>query len=499
MDFNSLTPEQKQAVICSNVIQNYTCSILNSSSVSAMHSESEALVKVYACFLLLDNAYFHREEAVHYQCLAQLAGTFDDYKKYSYAISDTVNRYIASWKSRQIRFLDDPNANPTVSDLPILLAIVSEDLAKSGYSIEPSLISQYALQYFDDFSVTPDAKSGFSPAESSSERSSEDIYSSQISAIFDELESRFADFPGWSALRKIALKHLSEHPFPNDPPAQYAIETIIYTCILLFQETRMFDSSGLLSDTGRKTYDFVHDIGDYGVKNGYVSKDKVLFLYQKLTDTINNITSTKEKSSPQRPESSNKPKKPSLKVFHGNFLLILFVLLGVIVCFLLFTGTINDIFPSSSSSTSTSSVQPSAAASTPQPKPSTGMLWHRGTAEELAPFDVTASGNKDYVLLLVQDGKAMRSYYIRHGETLSVLVPLGTYQVYYACATIQSAWHGRTDLWGTHTEFYKSQKILDFELEDGYYYGYTLELSVSSSVNTESAYESSADTWNSLF
>ena len=100
----------------------------------------------------------------------------------------------------------------------------------------------------------------------------------------------------------------------------------------------------------------------------------------------------------------------------------------------------------------------------PVSKPSTGILWYKGKGEELAPFDVTVSGNRDYVLLLVQNNKAVRSYYIRHGETLSVLVPLGTYQVYYACATIHSSWYGRTDLWKSQTEYYKSQESLDFEL-----------------------------------
>ena len=208
----------------------------------------------------------------------------------------------------------------------------------------------------------------------------------------------------------------------------------------------------------------------------------------------------------QNSPSSIAKRSPSHKHSFADILIAGFLLFGLVVCFLLFSGNIDSIFPSSSSSLSSSSTDFSssrmtAPIATPSPisKPSTGILWYKGKNVELAPFDVTASGNRDYVLLLAQNNKAVRSYYIRHGETLSVLVPLGTYQVYYACATIHSSWYGRTDLWKSQTEYYKSQDSLDFELSNGYYYGYTLELSVSSMGGSDYAYESSESAWDSLF
>ena len=239
-------------------------------------------------------------------------------------------------------------------------------------------------------------------------------------------------------------------------------------------------------------------------------------LLTELTGFLQDLSDIRGAQTSNFPKSVTTPMPSSSGSFSKNFhshkyslsniLIAGLLLFGLVVCFLLFSGNINNIFPSaastsfSSSSTSTSSTM---TAPTAMPgsvsKPSTGILWHKGNDKELAPFDVTASGNRDYVLLLVQDGKAVRSYYIRHSETLSVSVPLGTYQVYYACATIHSSWYGRTDLWKSQTEYYKSQKTLKFELDDGYYYGYTLELSVSSSSGSDYAYESSESTWDSLF
>lgn len=216
-----------------------------------------------------------------------------------------------------------------------------------------------------------------------------------------------------------------------------------------------------------------------------------------------------EPSSPLPRAQSHAARKP----FHfGNFLLSLFIVFGLVVCFLLFTGGINDFFsgsapaPSSHAHTPSSSVSlkstvpasSEAAVLTPVAKPSTGLKRAYDNAEARAPFDVTASDSQDFYLVLGENGKAARCYYIRHGETLSVSVPLGTYSLYYACAPYQSAWYGVDKLWGSDTEFYKSSDVWDFTIEDGYYVGYTLSLSLVSNGNTHSN-ETSEYTWDSLF
>lgn len=199
------------------------------------------------------------------------------------------------------------------------------------------------------------------------------------------------------------------------------------------------------------------------------------------------------------------PKEPSpVQKKHSDISYKPLILAALTLALLIgFLAIFSDPLPNATSSSAQSeSVNSTSSKPTPNttdlavlPKPSTGLILSYDNADAVAPFEVTASAGRDYFLVLSQNGKAQRCYYIRHGETLSVSVPLGTYDLYYASATIQAAWHGDTELWGTNTEFYKSDDIWKFTLEDGYYIGYTLSLTTTSNDSNET----SEYTWDNLF
>lgn len=521
MDYSSLSPEQKQAVICSHVIQNYAKAILDSSDLSENCSESEALIKIYAYFLILDNFIFQRSESIRYQCLAQLADEFDDYTTYSHRIGDTVNRYLASWKSRKICLTNEPTQVLKSSDLPILFSVISNDLSKSGYTLDDSILAQYASQYFDDFSADFDDKS--IPTESSNDN----LCLDELNHVFDELENNFPDYPLWDNLRKISIQNYQSNQSETildelkTHPTQYAIESVIYICMAAILETPVFDSSGILNEIGKAFKNLAHDVGEYGVKQGYISSDKVSFLNKKLLQTINTASASSIKSTAASEDKTEtekykdyklspleddlpcsgkeKTKKPYRFLIFAVALLI--AVLGVLKVFS--NSTAADIPTISSTSRTASSISapyaiPSYTGVKPISKPKTGLFHGAHATGEVAPFKVTAAQNTDYYLLLCQNQKVTFGYYIHAGETLSTEVPLGSYNLYYACAPSSASWYGESNLWGTSTDFYKSDEPWDFIIEDGYYTGYTLTLSVSGAGNTRS-YDSTRSAWDELF
>lgn len=489
MDFASLTPDQKQAVICAQAIKQYAHSILNSASLSEKHSESSALVKLYACFLTVDDTAFHRSDNVRYQCLAQLAGTFDNYDKYSSMIADTCNRYVASWNARRIRFADDPYAKATINNFPSLLCMVAEDLQSDGYSIDALFLSNCAVQYCSDFVASNPAKSAFP----------DDSYLDKLNKAFDELEDVFPVSALWKAMRQIAAdtfrKHYDEY-FSDEKkrptPHQYAIEYTLVSWIGAFGKEPFTDSSGHLTEMGEQFRDLAFQLGDYGVRKKYITDSSWQTLRKQLVDKTG-LTA----SYPTVPASKNTSSGPSLTPF-------------VLVFILAFALMLIVVFGSSSRSTSATVSATSPAASvksasslptlTPEIPPQTGLLYSSSYDEELAPFTITANSENNYLLRLCDGRQIVQSYYIRAGETLTVHVPLGEYSLYYACAPSTSSWFGESNLWGTHTAYYKSSELYNFSFDGEYYNGYTLNLlGIASPAGNLETIESSSNVWNSLY
>lgn len=65
------------------------------------------------------------------------------------------------------------------------------------------------------------------------------------------------------------------------------------------------------------------------------------------------------------------------------------------------------------------------------------------------------------------------SFMIKPHSTVEILVPLGSYKLYYATG---DDWFGPTLLFGEETQYYKAGSVLEFTADKQYYYGHTLEL-----------------------
>lgn len=125
------------------------------------------------------------------------------------------------------------------------------------------------------------------------------------------------------------------------------------------------------------------------------------------------------------------------------------------------------------------------------PEPENGHIIEDISREKVAPFTVNTSGDGGYFIVLdplrfpftgggfdrtEADMQAKYSYlkfYVDAGSSVELLVPLGTYEVYYATGEI---WYGENHLFGTETAYYKCDGEFTFsESEDGYN-GWTLTL-----------------------
>lgn len=106
--------------------------------------------------------------------------------------------------------------------------------------------------------------------------------------------------------------------------------------------------------------------------------------------------------------------------------------------------------------------------------PRTGQLWGRDTP--VAPLEITTRDSTyAYYVKLVSPGSnvALAEYFIRPGERLDALAPLGTYELRYAAG---QTWYGTTHLFGPETSCSRADSQFEFrETPDGYS-GYTVEL-----------------------
>lgn len=117
-----------------------------------------------------------------------------------------------------------------------------------------------------------------------------------------------------------------------------------------------------------------------------------------------------------------------------------------------------------------------------------GEILRKPAAELIAPLDIEAgNGGNCYVLLhctgyAIPSGYAYdeigcrrndMSFYVARGETASVDVPIGSYEIYYATG---EAWQGELRLFGDDTRYYKCDELFTFYVDGDYAEGYSLTL-----------------------
>lgn len=123
-----------------------------------------------------------------------------------------------------------------------------------------------------------------------------------------------------------------------------------------------------------------------------------------------------------------------------------------------------------------------------------GQLICTPSEECLAPFSVTAPKDSAcYVYMKCINSASSNawatydshtSFYLSPGSSFSLDVPLGTYEIYYACGV---DWYGARFLFGVDTTYSKCEGTFRFYDDGTYYQGWTLELyeQVNGNMDTE--------------
>ncbi len=107
--------------------------------------------------------------------------------------------------------------------------------------------------------------------------------------------------------------------------------------------------------------------------------------------------------------------------------------------------------------------------------PFSGSVRSYSTAERVAPFEIKAAKGSHYLLKLVDayTGTPVLTVFVRSGTMVKVDVPLGNYEVRYACG---STWYGYKLLFGPDTAYSKAEKTFTFEVVGNQLRGFTITL-----------------------
>lgn len=110
-----------------------------------------------------------------------------------------------------------------------------------------------------------------------------------------------------------------------------------------------------------------------------------------------------------------------------------------------------------------------------QPLPLSGCVQLFSGAETIAPFEIKAAEGSHYLVKLVDayTGTTVLNVFVRGGTSVSVDVPLGTYEVRYASG---ETWYGYEHFFGPKTVCSKADKTFAFNVVGGQISGYTISL-----------------------
>ena len=107
------------------------------------------------------------------------------------------------------------------------------------------------------------------------------------------------------------------------------------------------------------------------------------------------------------------------------------------------------------------------------------------SGERLAPLTVKTGSTDSYLVVLkpfddVAKANGQMAFLISAGKSVDTDVPLGEYEIYYACGP---QWYGLSAKFGEETEFYKCSGTFEFSVDSEGYNGWTLTLYTVASGN----------------
>lgn len=110
-----------------------------------------------------------------------------------------------------------------------------------------------------------------------------------------------------------------------------------------------------------------------------------------------------------------------------------------------------------------------------QPLPHNGRVRSFTRAEREAPFEIKAAQGSHYLLKLVDafTRSPVLTVFVHSGTTVSIDVPLGTFEVRYASG---ESWYGDEYLFGPGTAYSKADKTFTFEVVGNQISGFTITL-----------------------
>ena len=99
-------------------------------------------------------------------------------------------------------------------------------------------------------------------------------------------------------------------------------------------------------------------------------------------------------------------------------------------------------------------------------RPENGAVFAKGNQSSTAPLKIISPAGADcyYVLKPTSSNKTAVRFYGRAGETVSISVPTGKYELYYASG---KTWYGRINLFGSDTVYRKCDEVLSFTENSG--------------------------------
>lgn len=121
------------------------------------------------------------------------------------------------------------------------------------------------------------------------------------------------------------------------------------------------------------------------------------------------------------------------------------------------------------------SVEPPRISYPAQPLPANGAFEMFVSAERVAPFEIRTDRGANYLVKLVSvyNKTPVMAIFIRAGNTVTVDVPLGTYELRYATG---ETWYGYDHLFGPDTVCSKADEQLEFKQIGYQVSGYTVTL-----------------------